>query len=352
MRLTLISDLHYGVRDDSQLFLDNNKKFIDATFFPKIMEIDSKVIVCLGDLLHRRKHVNYNTATRLQNDLIRPMMHGGYYFHWLLGNHDIYFRETSEVNAADVLFYGGIYPYAYATDVKFEDCEILFVPWITNQNREQVMNKLATTTAQIVFGHFELDGFEETKGHNHVGGMSPDVFNRFDVVLSGHFHQQSKKGNIQYLGAHSEFQWGDDGERRGFHIFDTSTRTLEFIENPIKVFSKIYYDDAKGQPTVPLGGFKSLYNKFVKVIVSGKNDPAQYEWFLNEVEQAKPVDIKIVEDHLNLNLTGEVKMDDTQSTLQIMREYVRQANNIVNVDKLDHLVVDLYKKAMIDEQGS
>ena len=39
--------------------------------------------------------------------------------------------------------------------------------------------------------------------------------------------------------------WSDYNCPKGFHIFDTETRELERIENPLKIFKKFMYDDTK-----------------------------------------------------------------------------------------------------------
>ena len=37
--------------------------------------------------------------------------------------------------------------------------------------------------------------------------------------------------------------WSDYNNQKGFHVFDTETRELEFIPNPYTIFAKIKYDD-------------------------------------------------------------------------------------------------------------
>ena len=39
--------------------------------------------------------------------------------------------------------------------------------------------------------------------------------------------------------------WSDYNCPKGFHIFDTDTRELERIENPLPIFKKLSYDDTK-----------------------------------------------------------------------------------------------------------
>ena len=74
------------------------------------------------------------------------------------------------------------------------------LPWINSGNKEESMEAIEKSDANIVCGHLELNGFEVTPGmkFDH-GGMEPSVFKKYDRVWSGHFHMKSKHGNVQYL---------------------------------------------------------------------------------------------------------------------------------------------------------
>ena len=76
-------------------------------------------------------------------------------------------------------------------------------------------------------------------------GLESGQFKRFEKVISGHFHKKSDDGHIYYLGTQYEIMWSDYNCPKGFHIFDTETRELERIENPLKIFKKFMYDDTK-----------------------------------------------------------------------------------------------------------
>ena len=59
MKYALITDTHFGVRNDSQILLEYQKKFYDEIFFPYLDKNDIKHIVHLGDLVDRRKSINF-----------------------------------------------------------------------------------------------------------------------------------------------------------------------------------------------------------------------------------------------------------------------------------------------------
>ena len=117
------------------------------------------------------------------------------------------------------------------------------MPWICAENYDESMLELKNNSAALCMGHFEIAGFTMHRGMTSDGGLSREIFRKFDMVFSGHFHHRSTSDNISYLGNPYELTWQDYNDTRGFHLFDLSTRTLEFIPNPNVMFHRIVYDD-------------------------------------------------------------------------------------------------------------
>jgi len=102
-KIALITDTHYGIRNDNQVFLDKNKKFFDNFFFKEIDAQGIKHVIHLGDLVDRRKFINFNTARHLRKDFIEPLIKRNIDYHQILGNHDVYYKNTNDVNARRAL---------------------------------------------------------------------------------------------------------------------------------------------------------------------------------------------------------------------------------------------------------
>ena len=355
MKIALITDTHWGVRNDNQAFLDNSKKFLEETFFPYIDDNHISTVVHLGDLVDRRKYVNINTARRLREDFLKPLDNRNLDVHFIAGNHDTYFKNTNDVNALRELVVGK-YPtfnvYSnYPVEVEFENLIVLMLPWICDENRKVSLEKIKSTPAQIVMGHLELAGFEMYRGSMVSHGDDRNLFNRFDLVLSGHYHHRSSDGTICYLGSHGEFTWSDYDDPKGFHILDTETRELEFIQNPHTMFAKVWYDDVTPGKEPEGCTLDHLCGKILKVIVTNKSNPYRFDKFIERLEQVGVIDMQIVDDHLNLNIEDDEDIiNEATSTMDVFRTYIEQIN-IPNLNKkrLENTISELYQEALTIE---
>jgi hypothetical protein len=225
------------------------------------------------------------------------------------------------------------------------------LPWICDENREASLHAIKNTLAQIVMGHLELQGFEMFRGSIVSHGDDPSIFNRFDIVMSGHYHHRSSSGNIHYLGSHAEFTWSDYSDPRGFHIFDTETRNLTFIENPYKMFKKVWYNDADGDFLSKKIDYSEYKGSILKIIVQNKTNPFWFDKFIENIEEENPIEMQIVEDHLNLSLEDDKDIvDEAESTIDIFKKYI-DGFDIKNLDKkkLESKIVEIYNEALTIE---
>jgi DNA repair exonuclease SbcCD nuclease subunit len=348
MKIAIITDTHWGVRNDHQAFLDNNKKFLDDIFFPYIDDHSIVDVIHLGDLVDRRKYLNINTAKRLRDDFIRPLHSRGIRIHLTIGNHDTYYKNTNSVNSIREFYKDDFTIYEQAETVEFDGVPILLMPWICDDNRDHALESIRTTNAQICMGHLELSGFEMYRGSPLSHGDDPSLFNRFDLVCSGHYHRRSTSGNIHYLGSHAEFTWSDYDDPKGFHILDTETREMAFIENPYHMFRKMWYNDKdKSTEEVLERDFSKYAGSYVKLIVTNKDNPFNFDLFTSKLYEAGPIEVTIVEDHRNMDAISEADLiNETEDTLTILSKYIKTIESNVDNERLDKLMRSLYTEAL------
>ena len=352
MRVAIITDQHFGARNDSLHFINFFEKFYNDTFFTKLQEEGIKTVLILGDTFDRRKYVNFYSLKKTKEMFFDKLNEMGIQVHMLAGNHDTYFKNTNDVNSVDLLLreYPLVQVIDSPTTIVVDDTPICMMPWICPENYEDSMKMIGDTNAQICMGHFEIEGFAMFRGMESHEGLSRDIFNKFDLVFSGHYHHKSSNGNIHYLGNPYELTWSDYQDPRGFHLFDLDTRELEFVQNPNSIFHKITYDDALPNAISDISNLdvSSYKDTFVKVIVVNKTNPYLFDLFMSNLYKQNPIDVSIVED--NLDLTEGLESDiisDAEDTLTILNKYVDnlQVQDLDGV-KLKSILKELYVEAL------
>ena len=340
MKIALITDTHFGARNDNVNFNEYFYQFYEGVFFPYLQQNNIKHCIHLGDCFDRRKYVSYRTAKDFRERFILPFNTLGIDLHMLVGNHDIYYKNISDVNSLTELIgskHKNIHIYEDATEVDFDGLPILLMPWITQANELYAEGMIDETKADICMGHLEINGFQMNK--NVIisqGGKDKEFFRKFDTVMSGHFHHKSDDGQIYYLGTPYQLTWSDYNDPKGFHVFDTETRQLERIVNPYTIFSKIHYDDT--QEDYDNHDVKKYKNQYVKLIVVNKKDLYKFDKFTDRLLKADCHEVKIVENFsdLDANTVSDDIIKNTEDTMTLLGKYI------------DELEVDLDKKRLRD----
>ena len=349
MKIALLNDTHAGVRNNNQMFAEYQGRFYTEVFFPYLDKHNIKNIIHLGDYFDRRRDVNFYSLHKNHEHFIQPMIERDITMDLIVGNHDIYFKSTNELNSPDFLLKSdNINIFTDPITKNYDGLDIALLPWINSENEEEVEEFLQLTTAPFVMSHLEVNGGMVGPGRFHGGGTPASWFERFEQVYSGHFHHKSQLGNIRYLGSQMEFTWNDFGDDKYFHVFDTETREIEMIKNPLKMFHKVFYDDTdETLMTIKKKDFSHLQNTFVKVIVTNKNEPYWFDVFVEELIKAQPADLKVVEDHSNLDVLNEDELvGEAEDTLTILTKHIESLNIDGDKTKLDTLMRSLYTESL------
>jgi predicted phosphodiesterase len=336
MLLAILNDTHCGIRNSSEVFLDNAEKFYTEVFFPYCKEHNIKQVLHLGDYYDHRKFINFKALNKNRKHFLEPLRNNGMSMDIILGNHDVYHKNTNELNSLKELlghFMNEVNIILEPKVMEYGSLKIGMLPWINRENYDQSMQFVKNCKADILAGHLELNGFDLMKGVKNTHGMDHRAFSRFEKVLSGHFHTKSEQDNIMYLGSQMEFFWSDAHDPKYFHVLDTETREITPVLNPHTLFEKIVYDDSKTDYSDY--DVSHLDKKFVKVVVSNKNDLFTFDRFIDRIQSREIHELKIAENFSEF--IGENVEDDgisVEDTSTLLDSYIDAVDTDLDKDRI------------------
>ena len=355
----VITDSHFGVRNDLLPIQKAQERFFMDTFWPTVDAHGITNILHLGDLVDHRTMIRYGTLQFMERVFLQPAQQRGCKIKWILGNHDVTFKNTNRLNASVAITKyidnGVVEVFVDAVEDEFLGVPMVFTPWITHDNFEQTMQLIDDTKLTYCVGHLELIGFDFYRGIPAHTGFDPASFEKFSHVWTGHYHHPSERRDIKYLGAPYEMVWSDWSGPRGCHLFDSTTQTLTPVINPDAVFHRFVYDDRQTADALQLEldqlAAKKLQDRYVKVVVKNKDNPFWFDRYIDTLESTGAYEVAVVDDEVADDTTldpatGEPVAPTALNTEIIMRNFLDTLSLKEDVRKdVQNLLHDLYVAA-------
>lgn len=340
-RIACLTDTHWTARKSSRHLHDYFELFYKNIFFPALEEQGVEIVVHMGDAFDNRKSIDFWGLDWTRRVVLEPLRK--YEVHMIVGNHDIFLRNSTEINAPELLLkdYPNIKTYSSPTNTKVGGIDMTFIPWICSENYDETLKVIKKSKAKIAMGHLELQGFRVNKHlimEEH--GLDPNIFTKFQKVFSGHYHTRSDNGRIFYLGNPYEMYWTDVNDTRGFHIFDTETFEHTPINNPYKLFYNIYYEDTPHQ----MFDVTEYANKIVKVIVRKKSKQKEFDKFIDKLYKVGIQDLKIVE-NFDIQENEDFVIDEEENTISILNRYIDESECNFDKNVIKGIFQDLYQQS-------
>lgn len=349
MKIAIITDIHFGARNDSPFFLSEYEKFFEFTFFPTLEKEGITDLLVLGDTWENRKNLNMNTFFQAKKMFFEPLHKKGIQVKMIYGNHDVFYKDTNEVNAVDILgdLYDNIEIVPKYKVFNFDGRHIAMISWINNENLQESIQWMNTVDASVLCGHFEIKSVQMLKNQVCEHGFDKTQFNRFERVFSGHFHYMSDDGRIVYVSNPFQTNWSDYDLKKGFRIYDTKTGDLRTIENPNVLYQKLILDE---DPDILSYDYIQHTGKIVKVYIRsfGKVNQNKIHIFMEELTKyANSVTLEEFDESISEILNDEkiFEYGDTESAIS---NYIKDVVNDDNIDKprLKNMIMTLFNEAM------
>ena len=343
MKIAILNDTHCGIRNSSDVFLKYQETFYSDVFFPYCVEHNIKQVLHLGDYYDHRKFVNFKALNHNREIFLDPLKKNGMMMDIIPGNHDVYYKNTNELNSLKELlgyYINNVNIVMKPTVMKYGSLRMALVPWINSQNYVEYTKWIKSCKAKVIGAHLELNNFEMMRGVKSHTGMNADLFSHFATVLSGLYHTKSSRDNIHYLGSQMEFYWNDSDDPKYFHILDTETLEITPILNPHRMFYKLEWRNGCD------ADLSQIKDKFVKIVVTEKSDPYLFDKFVDEVNSYNPHELKIAEtfdEFMGENVDDSaISIEDTPT---LLNDYVDAVDTELNKSRIKSIIKALYTEA-------
>lgn len=315
-KIALISDIHFGVKKNSEKFLEFQKKFFYELLIPTIKQNNIDHLFILGDLFDNPENINVlvkNTVIKIFNKLINTFPHIKITF--LVGNHDIYYKNTLETTSLSIFeHFPKIEVLKNIKEFIIDDKSILCVPWLVKNSKmhEEFDNIINSNKVyDYCFGHFEINQFEIIPTIYENKGFPIELFKNFNKVFSGHFHIKNTIDNINYLGSPYQITWNDYGTTKGITILDVENSNVEFIENNIcPKHLKIKLSEVIKDKNI----LKTIKNNFIKFYWDVKINADKKLEIEEKIKSLNSMDLSFIEEIITTIDSSNI--DDESNDIQ------------------------------------
>lgn len=337
-KIILVSDTHFGVRKNSEVFLESQIKFIDEQFIPYLIENNIKCVCWLGDIFDNRSNINIKIMNAVI-DIFKKLKEFNIFL--LTGNHDTFFNDSININSIKIFSeFPNVKIIEDITQIVLDGVKITMVPWIVDNCK--FIKEFKTFDTDICLGHFNINGFNFNKFKLSEDGVSQNVFHDCKKVFSGHFHIRNTKTynntEIIYIGSPYQLTRNDADECRGFTVLDLHDLSYEFIDNTKSLkYIKLQYPQTFDKSMIE--------NNIVDVHIDYDDsyNEVEIDKYIKLIENFNPAISPSIVINNNNEVDGSVDLTvyNVGSISNLISEYV-ESLDISNKDEINQILFDLY----------
>jgi DNA repair exonuclease SbcCD nuclease subunit len=228
MKLAISGDWHFHAYKENSVTVEgknSNLLRMGAVWTRMVDEAiaaECDVIAVVGDVFHVRgsikpsvfvfiHHLMSDTAKRI------PIL-------FIPGNHDMEDYRGGATAIDTLCDIPNVYVAGKTSTITLRGIGFLCVPYHHNIAEMVVNIAEASEDYQVVLMHQGIDNFKPSESMPNTGLTVESLqsfFGKELPVFSGHYHSSRRMGNIYQVGAPMQHHFGDEGDERGFLIYDT-----------------------------------------------------------------------------------------------------------------------------------
>lgn len=256
----LLSDTHFGVRNNSVNWLNSQLRFFEKQLIPAIKQYKKEGkrvhLYHLGDMFDSRSSINPMILYKV-NCLFNKIIAACDRVVIIGGNHDYYspIESSFNVNSIDAMDLTG--NVAILSNQSLAAEYEIFIPWFEFHNNETLQRTLSEhPECNIIYTHTDL--MHLTADQQAILGDR--------TVVSGHIHTPCMLPKRLTLGSCFALTFADANQERGYYVFeDNDIEHIKFFANQHSIkFHRLHGEDAVNESTIE----KIRKNDYVEVYIS------------------------------------------------------------------------------------
>lgn len=358
--LVMISDIHFGVRNNSLEWIENIKNYFYNFFIPYLKKLSNKKVSLIinGDVFDNRQSLDINVLTtvlEIFNSILKINKEMVIYI--VAGNHDSYRKKENDITSLAIFEQFDrievIQKPTYIT--MFNGTKLLFVPW--SGDMEQQNEAVNNNDADFIFMHNDIKSGYYDNNRPILNGVSVTTINN-KKIYSGHIHKRYDSDKFTYIGSPYHLRRSDIGNTKGIYslIYNKDNNKWEevFTYNDYSpIFIRVKIEDILEKNIEELKNI--FYNNYVDIVI--KKNVCKY---LNkqkllealsclkykkisiivENDEVVMIDNIITDNNLSIEdiIVKKIEQDEGVSVkrkkeiLKLNKEYLTTAFNIVDKD--------------------
>ena len=301
-KIGCFTDLHVGVSSDNKIRLNETMKCFHW-IIEKFKNENVDYVIFLGDLFNSRYSVNVNTLN-IGIEIVSLLSENFEYLFLIAGNHDVYYKNTNEVNSVSFLEKISANENIFVIDneakfIKINETIIGLYPWA--YDKEKLKEIKDYQIPNFGFGHFEFNGAELTGSISKGSKYNlADLFDFGKILFSGHYHGNktyqclAKNSYLYMIGSPLQLDWGDYGKEKKIITFSSDeTDFKEFTNNVNSKFEKVFYSDFKKNSYNEKTLKKLCSKNFVKFVIDSQYTFESILKITGEIKNYNPISLEL-----------------------------------------------------------
>jgi len=231
-RIWLITDTHFGVRNNSGEWMEIISEYFNDWFIPLVKKNyqPGDILVHLGDVYDSRQSLNLKVLN-LGIDVFEKLSEVFDGIYVMVGNHDLWGKTSNDINSLKSLkWIPKVKILEEPESIMFGDKSFFFMPWRKDHEAEgECLDH--TIKHDFLCCHADIRGLKFNRYVKIEKGVDIAKLKKFGRVYCGHIHYGQEHKNIKLLGSPYEITRADIGNPKGVVILDLATGAEAFIEN-------------------------------------------------------------------------------------------------------------------------